>query len=406
MKILIVTQYYYPENFRINDLVNSLCLEGHEVCVLTGIPNYPSGKFFGTWKLGRVEGKPEIFRVPILPRGSSKGFSLAINYLSFLITAVLSFPWFFGRRFDATLSINYSPNSVSIAGLFLSKVVRARHFVWLQDLWPESLIATGVIREGAVSRGIRAVLSFVYKRSSTVFVQSMSFSSNLESMGVKKEAIVFLPNWAEDIFESSSVTNPSNAARTARLHKAKGSFVITFAGNIGAAQGLDILLEAARSLKERKVVFLIVGDGRAKRRLQASVSNAGVDEVIQFLGSFPVEEMPALFESSDAMLVSLVADKEINRTIPGKVQSYLRAGTLVIGALDGEGNRVLGEAGQVVGGASDGEALYQNIVSVLTMTNSEREAIRQKGREYYRKHFDRRLVVSRLVNSIAGSKFI
>ena len=203
MRILIVSQYFYPENFRINDFAFSLKNRGHEVTVLTGLPNYPKGKFFGEYKLFRQEeiNGVIVYRVPLIPRFSSKGFQLAINYLSFLFSSLMFGPAVLRKKnYDVVFTTNYSPATVGIVGVILSRVKRARMALWVQDLWPDSLKATGAVQSRVILKYIGIMVKWVYKNSQYILIQSNAFKDPILSLGISNEKICYFPNWAEDLY--------------------------------------------------------------------------------------------------------------------------------------------------------------------------------------------------------------
>ena len=401
MKVLVVTQYYYPENFRVNDLVATLVSAGHDVEVYTGLPNYPGCRIFGEWKLGFSGFNPRIYRVPIIPRRSAEKFQLAVNYLSFLLMGLFGLLFFRSRDFNAVVSLNYSPNTVSLLGYIIARLKGADHFVWVQDLWPESLIATGVIKDGRLARVVNKAMQWIYRRSAHIFVQSQEFIPSLTALGIDASRVSYMPNWAEDIFDQADQAfKEGSSGAIVNSYKEQGYFVFCFAGNLGTGQGLDVFVDVARLLSSRNIKIVLVGDGRARATLEQRTQTQNLGETLIFLGPRPLSEMPSLFRAADAMLVSLLPDPALNRTIPGKVQSYMRAGTLIVGAVEGEPARVLREAKQFVAAAGDAEQLEEIMLQVVGLSNIERVARKMDAKRYYNENFEREVLVDKFVNTI------
>lgn len=398
MKLLVVTQYFQPENFRVNDLVSGLVARGHDVTVLTGQPNYPTGKFFqGYGWLGprqEVLLGAEVVRVPLISRGSGGTIRLVLNYLSF---ACAGFFAVFSRLrgpFDAVFVFEPSPVTVGVPAVFASRRFNAPVLFWVLDLWPESLSATGAINSrcllSLVGKGVR----WIYSRCEQVLVQSKAFVSKLEALGVPPSRIKYFPNWIEAEYAGISVEHID-----VQWGKVENEFRIVFAGNIGVAQDFPAIIEAAEKVAATvpRVRWVIAGDGRMAEWVRSEVSCRGLEERFFFLGQLPSDKMPSLFSTADALLVTLKSDPVFSLTIPGKVQSYLSAGKPVLAMLDGEGAKVISESG---GGftcrAGDSQRLAELIVDLAADSSEKRAGIGIKGREYAVSEFGREVLFDRL----------
>ncbi|MBU2631396.1 MAG: glycosyltransferase family 4 protein, partial [Proteobacteria bacterium] len=262
MKILIVSQYFWPENFRINDLAVGLMERGHEVSVLTGIPNYPEGQFSTGYGLftnrKEVYKDVRIIRVPLFPRGKGDRVRLFLNYISFaLFSSVLSIS-LYREEFDLLFVFEPSPITVGLPAIVLKKLKSIPIFFWVQDLWPESLSATGAINSKTLLNIVRKLVCFIYKRCDRILIQSPAFSPLIESQGVISERIHFFPNSIEAVYQP--VLEQSNVDIRDLL---PSGFCIMFAGNIGAAQDFETILLAAQKLKEYSDIhWVVLGDGR------------------------------------------------------------------------------------------------------------------------------------------------
>jgi glycosyltransferase involved in cell wall biosynthesis len=394
MHILIVTQYFWPENFRINDLALGLLERGHQVTVLTGVPNYPDGSFFdgyGYFNKQQDYHGVKVLRVPLIPRGNGGGLRLALNYISFAVSASVFGPLLCRGTVDQIFVFEPSPITVGIPALILKKLKSAPVLFWVQDLWPESLSATGAVKSKAVLALVAHLVKFIYQRCDRILIQAKSFFDSIQQQGGEKDRIFYFPNSAESLF-----TTPSSAS-THILPLPEG-FKIMFAGNIGAAQDFETIIAAAERLQWHKdIQWIIIGDGRMRGWSEAEVKNRGLSNNVHFLGRYPLEAMPAFFSHADVLLVTLKKEPIFALTIPSKIQSYLACGRPVIAALNGEGANVVEEAGAgftCPGGAPD--ALAQAVLKMYETPKPEREKMGANGRAYYEANFDRDMLLDRL----------
>jgi glycosyltransferase involved in cell wall biosynthesis len=397
MKVLVVTQYFWPEDFRINDLVLGLRDRGHHVTVLTGKPNYPGGRFFPGYGFFRrprddFHGVP-VVRVPLVARGGGGAFMLVLNYASFALLASLLAPVRCRGSFDAILVYEPSPVTVGLPALVLKRVKRAPLLFWVQDLWPESLSATGAIRAPWILNTVAALVGFIYRGCDRILVQSRAFIEPVRAFGVPAARIAYFPNSAEDFYRPVAVE--PDAPERARLPQ---GFRIMFAGNVGAAQDFETIVSAAELLKSHSdIQWIIIGDGRMLPWLAAEIKRRELQSTIIPLGRQPVESMPRWFALADAMLVTLKRDPIFALTIPAKVQSYLACGRPIIGSVDGEAARVIEESGAGIAVASgDPRALADAVIRLHRTPTDEREAMGRRGRLYFERHFERDLLLRRL----------
>ncbi|MCJ8519284.1 glycosyltransferase involved in cell wall biosynthesis [Pseudorhizobium tarimense] len=398
MRILILTQYFWPENFRINDLASDLIARGHQVTILTGLPNYPSGKLFDEYRanpdeFSRFEGA-EVVRIPMLPRGSGS-LRLMTNYASFVISGLTIGAWKLrGRKFDLIFVFMISPITAVLPAILQRRLKRAPLFVWILDLWPETLEAVGVVKSPRLLALVGRLVSYIYRRTDHILVQSRSFIDNVRTYAGKGAAVSYFPGWAEPIFEQGT----QGVGKAPEVMRYSDSFNVVFAGNVGEAQDFPAILDAAEALHpDAKIRILIVGDGRMTPWVEDQIERRRLSDRVILLGRFPLERMPSFFTAADALLVSLKRDKIFAMTIPGKVQSYLAAGVPLLGMLDGEGARVIEEAGAgLVNPSGDGAALARNIETLATMAPTERVAMGAKAKAYGQAEFDRATLLTEL----------
>ena len=396
MRVLIVSQYFWPEDFRINDLAVGLVERGHEVTVLTGIPNYPQGRFFpgyGLFKSAREAYRGvRICRVPLVPRGGGSGHRLVLNYLSFALSATLLSPFRCRGPFDLIVVYEISPVTVALPALFLKKLKHAPILFWVLDLWPESLSATGAIRSSEVLSLLDTLVRFIYRGCDKIIVASRGFLPSITAKGIAAERTGYFPNW----YEPGYATRPATGAVVPSGLPA--GFRVMFAGNIGAAQDFGTILSAAERLKPYRGIFwVIVGDGRRWEWVKEEVQRRGLEDRVLLLGRRPPEAMSGLFSHADAMLVTLKQDPAFALTIPGKIQSYMACGRPIVAALDGEGGRLIQESGAgLATPAEDADALANSVLTMYHMPKQEREAMGNRGREYCEKNFERGMLFDRL----------
>jgi colanic acid biosynthesis glycosyl transferase WcaI len=396
VRVLIVTQYFWPESFRINDLAQGLTTLGHEVTVLTGKPNYPAGRFSdGYGFLGRAResyGAVQVRRVPLIPRGAGGNLRLVLNYASFALFASVLGPSRCSGTFDVILVYEPSPVTVGLPALVMKAVKRAPVMFWVQDLWPESLSATGTVRARWILKAVERLVHLIYTGCERILVQSHAFTESVIALGARPERVLYFPNSAEALYQ------PVDARGVHPSVQLPNGFRVMFAGNIGAAQSFETILGAAEALRSNsEIQWLILGDGRLLSWVEQEVVRRGLSGTVHLLGRHPVNSMPGWFAHADALLVTLKADPIFALTIPSKLQSYMACARPIIAALDGEGARVVREAGAGIAvPAEDAEALARAVLEMYKMPPAEREGMGARGREYFLREFERDMLLERL----------
>lgn len=395
MRLLVVTQYFWPENFRINDLVSKLVRRGHQVTVLTGVPNYPDGHVFPAFlsdpsRYASYEGA-SVHRVPMLPRGKG-GLRLLLNYLSFAFSASTVGVWKLrGQKYDAIFAYEPSPITVGLPAVALRFTKNAPLLFWVQDLWPETLQAVGAVKSALVLSTVGKLVSFIYRRCDVILAQSKSFIPQIFKYAPAESRVLFFPNWSERTLTSDEV----NLAP--EVPSESDCFSVMFAGNIGDAQDFPAILAAAESLKGYAIRWLIVGDGRMASWVAEEIKKRGLQDQVLMFGRFPSERMPSFFKHADALLVSLKDEPIFSMTIPSKLQTYLSAGIPVLAMLNGEGADVVRESGSgITSEAGDYEGLAKAVLQLSHATPEERLEMGRKGRELSQREFDRDTLISRL----------
>ena len=394
MKILLISQYFYPENFKINDLIFSLKERGHEITVLTGKPNYSKTHFFEGygWKSDDFETINDIpvYRANLLSRRNGGAFRLFLNYISFAILASSKVRKIKGS-FDAIYVYQTSPVTVGIPAIFAKKLFKAPIYFWVQDLWPESLTAAGGVNNKLVLGFFNSLTKFIYNHSKKVLIQSNGFREYILNQGIPNDKIIYYPNPTEDFYK------PLQEVKEYQEFFQNEFFNIIFAGNIGEAQSFKTIINAINNVKELPVKVIVLGDGRYKETAICLIKEKGLESYFNFLGSFPPTEMPKFFSHADALLVSLKKNKIFSLTIPAKIQSYLACGKPLIASIDGEGAKIVIDAKcGVTSPAEDSLKLSEAIKELMALGKSKRSEMGNNGRAYYEKEFERDGLLKRL----------
>lgn len=402
MRVLVVSQYYWPETFRITEVVQALRDEGCEVIVLTGQPNYPEGvpfKGYSWWSMGAEQHDGvTILRVPLFPRGQGSALRLILNYLSFVFSAAVFGPWLLrGRSIDSIFVFAPSPILQAIPAIWLAKLKNASLVTWVQDLWPESLSATGFVRNTRLLAIVSSLVRWIYQKNDLLLVQSRAFINPVQEMS-GRTPVFYHPNSGDFAFSEPVESDECPI-------KFSSGFNVVFAGNLGTVQSLETILDSAEILRdEPDIKIFLIGSGSRSEWLNSEISRRKLANLI-LPGRFPLSAMPSIMSHASALLVSLVKSPIMGQTVPSKVQAYFAAGKPIIASLDGEGARVVLEAGAgVVSPAEDAGALADAILHLRRSSTEELERMGSNGRAYYDANFDPRLLACRLKQTLQGIK--
>ena len=395
MKITIVCQYFYPEEFKVNDLAEEWIKRGHEVTVLTGKPNYPKGKIYNGYKLWGIQEEnykgAKVIRVPLVPRGKGGGLRLLMNYLSYVFFASL---YILTHRIETEriFCFETSPVFQMYPALPLKKKTGAKAFIWIQDLWPESVAAASRLKNGFIINLLSHLVKGIYRKTDILFVQSPAFYESILEKGNFRDKLVYVPNWAEDIFMKKDCDSKKYE------YLMPNGFKVMFAGNIGAAQDFESIIQAAvltRHISEIK--WIIVGDGRMKIDIEQKVKSLGLNDTVFFLGRYPVEEMPDFFALADLMLVSLKNEYIFSLTIPSKVQAYMSSGKPIVTMLSGIGNKIIKDANcGLTAESGDFKTLAENVITMYYKAEEERSQLGMNGQIYYKTYFQKEVCIDML----------
>ncbi len=400
MKILIISQYFWPEVCPLNHLAVGLKNKGHEVVVLTGMPNYPGGSFFPGYSFlsprKETYSGVKVIRVPTVPRGKNNRLFLMINYLSFAFFASLLSPLYCKGRYDLIFNYQTSPITASLPAVLLKRIKKIPMFLWVQDLWPDSLEALGVVKNRVFLKFIEKFVRLVYKNSDTILVQSKGFVSSIKKiLGDVDKDIYYLPNWADDIYCPRNMVDAQK-----KLDDIPKGFVMLYGGNVGKAQGFDVILKVMLKLKSYSELHLvIVGDGSELDWLTKQVALYDLSRCVHLLGRKDQKLMPFYFAASDILMVSLKKSPLFGITIASKLQAYLASGKPILAVLEGIGADIVREAkaGFVVT-PGDAEQFIDVVERILKIERKDLEKMGVNGRHYYETNFDYILLLNKLEN--------
>ena len=393
MRVLLVSQYFWPEHFGVNALVQLLRERGVVITVLTAKPNYPDGEVFpgySAWGCQREDWRGiEALRVPLFPRGRHSALRLALNYLSFIISGAVFGPWMLrGRCFDAVFVYAPSPLLQALPAILLARLKRAPLALWVQDLWPESLTATGFVRSRMALALVRGVVRFIYRHTDCILAPSESFRAPIAELADDPGKIRYYPNaWVGD---SAGVADADHDGSIKALaERIAGGFSVVFTGNLGTAQALGTVIDAAELLQREGFWgrFFLIGSGSQSAWLASEVERRGLTNV-ELPGRFPASAMPDFYAAAGALLVSLRDEPIFAWTIPSKVQGYLAAGRPIIAALNGEGARVVIAAGAGIAcPAGNARALADAVRSLGALDEDARYKMGDNARRFAEEHF-------------------
>lgn len=394
--ILVISQFFYPEQFRINDMCCEWVKRGYRVTVLTGIPNYPQGKFYDGYgflkKRKEVWNEIEIIRIPEIPRGKST-LGMILNYLSFPISG---FFWkiFTKVKADYVFMFETSPMTQCVIGVWYAKKYKIPLYLYAQDLWPENVEVVTGITNPIVIEPIQRMVDYIYKNCNEIFVTSPSFVKAVceRKKKVAENKVHYWPQYAEEFYIPLE-------KRSVKEIPEDDCFKVMFTGNVGFAQGLEILPKTAALLKvqDKKVLFCIVGEGRYLTQFKEEIQKLRVEEHFCLISRQPATRIPELLAAADAAFLSFMETKLFEMTIPAKLQSYMACGMPVIAAAGGESKRVIEEAEcGVCSPCGDAEALAESIIKMMQLSEEKLQEMQSNSREYFERYFEKQKLMDQM----------
>ncbi len=336
MKILIVSQYFWPEYFRVNDLVLELKKKNVEIEILTSYPNYPSGKIFEEFKknpnqYSQFEGC-KIYRVPQITRGKGTLTILTFNYLSFVISSLFySLFYLRKKKYDYVFTFATSPIIVAITSILVSRLNNSKHILWVLDLWPNVLDDLNIFKKNSlIYKLCEKLVKYIYKNTFLILCQSLTYRKKINQLeGSFSKKTFYFPSWPEEIKDQIFKKTKKNDEIFS-----KDKYNILFTGNIGDAQNFGLVLELVKASR-KEINWIIAGKGRRfdlleKVKLEENLEN------FKLLGLLKFEELQEYVEHADALLITLKPGDAFDATIPGKFQTYLSYKKRIIGLIGGE----------------------------------------------------------------------
>ena len=395
MRILFLSQWYIPEpDIKVHLLAQDLAARGHQVTSITAFPNYPQGRIYPgyhqrLWQWENLDGV-RVLRLPLYPDHSRAKMRRMMNYFSFAASASVLGPALCGPA--DVMWVYHPPLTVGIPAWWIGLLRRVPFIYEIQDMWPETVAATGMISNGQIIRWLGKLARFVYRRTAAITVISPCFKQNLIAKGVPAAKIHVIPNWADEENYRPVPPDPALAER----HKLKDRFNVIYGGNLGAAQAMENVLAAAALLRDLpKVQFVLIGDGVDTAALQRQAAEQKLDNV-EFIPRQPVEQMPHFFALADLLLIHLNRDPLFEITIPGKTIAYLACGRPILGVVSGDTADVIRRAGAgTICPQGDPAALASSVRAFYAMSPHEREAMGQAGRQAFLANYTRQILVER-----------
>jgi len=401
-RILIVSQHFWPENFRISDIAQGFVENDIEVDVLCGIPNYPNGiipEGYGYFKNTKQDYHgAKVYRSWEITRKGNSALRIFLNYVSFPFFATFKSIGLMGKKYDAVFCYETSPVYMIFPAIFYSKIKKVPLTTYVLDLWPENFYSVVDIQNPFLRRICEVTSHWHYKKSDKLIAMSPSLKEKLVEITAKAdEKIATIPQYCEKFYEQEIV----DEALTERY---KDYFKVVYAGNISPAQNLEVAVDSAVLLKKdgiTDVKFVIVGDGMSRKDIEKYAADKDVAEYFDFLGSKPVTDMPIYHTLADCLLAPLAKSDLIGLTIPAKVTSYMAGKKPVITCIDGEGSNVIAKAnGGLVGESGNSVKLYENIKTLYSMPEADRKQLGENAFRYHLEHHERNKVLKQLIDFI------
>lgn len=399
-KILVVTQHFWPENFRINDIVEGFLQDGIAVDVLCGLPNYPKGEWFpGYSAAGPFEEEwhgARLYRCKEVPRRGNTSVNIFLNYVSW--------PWYAAHAlhrlpggYDAVFCFNTSPVLMCWPAIRYAKKHHISFTNYVLDIWPENLYSVLNVKNKALRAIAQGVSDALYKKADRLIAMSEPLQQRLcQRTGMPPQKIAVIPQYCEDFY---AVPQP-DAALQAQFG---GRFNLVFTGTFTPAQSLETVITAVQDARSRgadMLHLLLVGDGMSRAALEAKVKELHAEDAVTFYGSVPATDIPKFTALADALIVCLSDSPDLGLTVPAKVASYMAAGKPVLASMDGTGNAAVAAAGGLSSPACDAAALADNLLALTRMDAAQRAAMGQSAKEYYLAHYRRSELLRKLEHFI------
>jgi len=397
MRILIVTQYFYPENFKSNDIAFEMVKKGHQVDVLCGIPNYPQGKYYkghGVFSKRKENIKGvNVYRSFQFPRGKGGRLRLMVNYLSYVISASLYILFFFSfKKYDCTIVHEVSPIFQAYPALLLKKIKKIPMYLWVLDLWPDAMMSGGGIKNKSLLSFVNKLVCNIYRHSDKILISSRRFRDSITTKGDFDKKIEYFPNWSDDMLFPLKKTVNS-------IPQLPSGFKIMLAGNLGKSQNLEAVMETILELRNiSNLKWLFLGDGTKKKWLDDFIEENDLKGTVSAMGRYPADMMPAFFEKADALLLTLKSGfPHLKMVVPARLQTYMSSAKPILGMIDGGAVDIIKEAkcGFTVP-AGDSKALAETIKQKVLTDLETWSDMGKNGRKYYTNNFTKEICINNL----------
>ena len=397
-RILIYTNHYYPENFKINDVVNWIDELNVHVRVITQIPNYPSGKFFKGFSFFRKNYQKNhnkiINRLPVIPRMGGNKMILILNYISYFISCLM-FTFYLlllKKKYDYIIVHHTSPPSIAFHSIIYSLFYKTKKIYWELDIWPETLSSLGIVNSKIVNGLIKKIMIFIYSYYDLILVGSSSFMKIIKSR--YKGKIEYFPNWADQVIEENLYKLKVN------LSIPKNQRVIMYTGNIGYAQNFDFILELCNKTINERIYWVFIGDGRFKKTIKNAIElNPSLK--IKLIDQVEIKKIRSYLKISDFTLLSLSSNGVFTNTVPAKLQTYMCSSKPVIGIIVGESKDIILRAncGIILDSSKIDESINK-LIEIVKFDDETIYSLGKNGKRYYDNQFNSKLRKEQLLSFI------
>jgi len=403
-KILVVTQHYWPESFRINDLCQGFVEQGHEVEVLCGQPNYPQGQWYpgyGPFKRRKEEHEGvEIRRTFEIKRGNNSYIRIFLNYICFPLASLTHMHYLKKQNYDKIFLYQTSPVMMSIAGILLGRKKKIETTMYVLDIWPQNLYSLLNFKSKFIRKILSNVSAWHYKNVTRIITVSNRLRDYMiEDLNIKPENVCFIPQCCEKFYETNILDDELE-------QRFSGGFNIVFTGNISPLQSFETILKAAEMLKRdgvNDINYIIVGDGMSANWLKEEVCKAELEDNFFFEGFHPASDIPKYTSIADALIACLTKSGLEDFNIPAKVMSYIASGRPVLLSMNGEVRHIIKQAEcGYTSEAEDSVGLYNNIKDLYNLTKEDRKKLGENASNYHLENFERNKNLKRMLKFIMG----
>ena len=397
-RILIYTNHFYPEQFKINEIVDWLSNEPYHVRVITCIPNYPGGKFYKGYNINslfrkHINDNIIINRLPLIPRGNGNYFIRILSYLSYFISASFFNVYiiFFKKKYDYVFVHHTSPFLIAIHPIIYGFFHKTTKILWELDLWPDTLKVLNIIRSKWILNTLELSVKFIYSFYDKILIGSKGFEGLLKKRFDGE--IIYFPNWSESVIEDNKNSKAVN------LDIPDNHFTIMYTGNIGNAQGFDVLVDVIKQLKDKNIFWIFIGEGSLKKNLINDLDNLNLLNKCKFINQIDIVDVPSYSKLADAMFFSLKDNYLFSRTVPAKMQSYMALGRPIIALIKGEGAKIIRDSNSgIVISNSDTKQIASSIINFSEMKDTELNKMGENGRKFYLNNFSIKLRKQQLLS--------